>query len=90
MQTDGKISFPKQQCWNPLTRVATIAADVDGKRVSCRISAADLQKKFESVPDAPMLVITANRTQIENAARILIQNKAFEADGSIVIGYKDL
>ena len=90
MQADGKISFPKLQCWNPVTRVATIAADVDGKRVSCRISAADLQKKFKAAPDAPMQVITANRVQIENAARALIENKAFEEDGSIMIGYKDL
>jgi len=73
-----------------MTNTATIAADVDGKRVLCRISAEDLEKKFNATGDALMKAITENRWQIENAARILIENKNYEEDGSIVVRYKDL
>lgn len=73
-----------------MTKVATIAAQVDGKRVSCRISSAALQKKFFASADAPMKAVTENRSQIETAARKLIENKAYEEDGSIVIQFKDL
>jgi len=86
----GKITFPLLQCWNPMTKVATIAAQVDGKRVSCRISYAALQKKFNTSADLPMKAVTENRAVIEIAARKLIENRVYEADGSIVIQYKDL
>ena len=87
---DGKISFPKQQSWNPMTEVATIAADVDGKRILCRISSKDLQKKYHASAEEPMETVTNYRSELESAARILIENKDFEDDGSIVITYKDL
>lgn len=87
---DGKIEFPKLQSWNPMTKVATIAADVDKKRVLCRISSADLKKKFYASEDAPMKAITEHRALIETAARRLIESRAYEEDGSIVINYKDL
>ena len=86
----GKITFPILQCWNPITKVATIAAQVDGKRVSCRISYAALRKKFHALEELPMLAIVENRPVIEIAARKLIESKAYEEDGSIVIQYKDL
>jgi len=86
----GKITFPILQCWNPITKVATIAAQVDGKRVSCRISYASLRKKFHASEDLPMKAIIENRPVIEIAARKLIESKAYEEDGSIVIQYKDL
>ena len=87
---DGKISFPKQQSWNPMTEVATIAADVDGKRVLCRISSKDLQKKYLISTEEPMKAVTKHRPELESAARILIEKKDFEDDGSILIAYKDL
>ena len=87
----NRIDFPVLQCWNPMTKVATIAAQVNGRRVSCRISSATLQKKFLASADSPpMQAITENRWQIETAARRLIENEAYEEDGSIVIQLKDL
>lgn len=73
-----------------MTRVATIAAQVDGRRVLCRISSADLQRKFKASEDAPMESITENRDTVEEAARKLIEKGAFEKDGSILIRYRDL
>ena len=87
---DGNISFPGLQCWNPVTKVATIAATVGGRRVSCRIKLYDLKKKFHIFLDEPMQSVTDHRIEIENAARKLIDQKAFEDDGSIMIGYNDL
>ncbi len=87
---DGSISFPHLQCWNPVTKVATIAAEVGGKRVSCRIRIDDLRKKFHVFPDEPMQSVTNYRTEIESAARKLIDKMDFEEDGSIMINYTDL
>ena len=87
---DGNISFPLLQCWNPVTEVATIAAQVSGGRVSCRIKIDDLIKKFHISQDEPMKSVTKHRTEIESAARKLIEKNDFQDDGSILISYKDL
>lgn len=88
--SDGKISFPALQCWNPVTNVATIAAEVDGRRISCRIKIRDLRKKFRFYPDEPMQTVTKYRSAIESAAKNLIDKMKFEEDGSIMIHYSDL
>jgi hypothetical protein len=87
---DGSISFPQQQSWNPVTNVATIAVQVSGERVSCRIKIDDLIKRFKIHSEEPMVSVTNHRPAIENAARKLIGEKDYEKDGSIMIGYKDL
>lgn len=86
---DG-VSFPALQCWNPITEVATIAAEAAGRRISCRISVTELSKKFQVSPDDPMQAITDNRTQLETAARRMIESKEFEEDGSIIINSEAL
>lgn len=73
-----------------MTKVATIAAEVNGKRVLCRISSAVLQKQFGLSGDTAMKAVSNNRAQIETAAIKLIENDAYEQDGSIAIQYKDL
>ena len=45
---DTGISFPKLECWNTTTKVATVAAEVNKKRVLCRISLRSLRDKFGS------------------------------------------
>lgn len=87
---DGKISFPPLECWNPMTMVASIAAQVDGKRVLCKISSSVLQKKFNASKDSPMQSVRKNRPRIEAAARQLIEQKAYEDDGSISIELEHL
>ena len=44
----GDIDFPLLECWNPVTEVATIAAEVSKRRVSCRISFKILQERFDA------------------------------------------
>lgn len=87
---DGRISFPALHCWNPVTEVATIAAQVSGKRVSCKIPYADIKRKFKVLSDTPMETVATYRKEIETAARKLIENKKYEADGSINISFEDL
>jgi len=84
------ILFPVLQSWNPMTAHATIVAQVDGKRVLCRIAGTDLKKKFKSPASEPMEMVTEHRVELENAARRLIESNAYETDGSITIQYKDL
>jgi len=84
------ISFPALHCWNPMTEVASIAAEMSDRRVMCRIAGDVLQKAFGPAGADPMQIVVANRPAIEAAARKLIERTAFADDGSIVIGPKDL
>ncbi len=87
---DGRISFPTLHCWNPETEIITIAAQVSGKRVSCRIAYADIKTKFPVLTETPLEAVIKYRTEIETAARNLIETKKYEKDGSIKIDYADI
>ena len=89
-EDDGTITFPQLQCWNPLTEMATIAAQYKGRRVSCKVRINDLKKKYHFFPDQPMQLVTNYRHEIETAAKKLIESNEFQDDGSIIIKYKDL
>ncbi len=73
-----------------MTKVATIVAEVNGSRVLCRISFEILQKKFHASAEDPKQAVVENRLVIEAAARTLIENEAYEEDGSIVIRHRDI
>ncbi len=79
------ISFPRLECWNPTTNVATVAADVDKNRVLCRISLKILRDQFGASEKKPMQLVLQHRTEIQDAARKLIENDVFEKDGSVLI-----
>ena len=87
---DSDISFPPLESWNPLTKVATIAAQVGGKRVLCRISMEVLKKRFRASASEPMQSVSKNRELIRDAARKLIESNAYEENGSILIRQKDI
>ena len=87
---ETEISFPKLECWNPLARVAIIAAEVNSRRVRCNISGELLQQRFHASADEPMKAVSANRSTIEAAARRLLEREAYEEDGSILIGPGDI
>jgi hypothetical protein len=84
------IYFPALECWNPMTGVATIAADINKKRICCRISIEVLQERFHASAENPMQSVKANRPVIEAAARKLIENRAYKEDGSIMIQRSDI
>jgi len=84
------ITFPKLECWNPLAKVALIAADVNSKRVLCAISSELLQERFLASADEPMKAVLANRVLIQAAAQRLIERQAYEGDGSILIRRGDI
>ncbi len=84
------ISFPLLECWNPMTKMATIAAQVHESRVLCRISMEVLQKKFHASTEEPMRAVVENRSVLQAKVRMLIKNEAFEEDGSIIIRMKDI
>lgn len=82
---DTGILFPLLESWNPMTQVATIAADVSKRRVLCRISLQVLKRRFGASEDAPMECVALHRSVIQEAARCLIETECFEEDGSVVI-----
>ena len=79
------ISFPQLESWNSINKVATIVATTDKKRVLCRISIKILIDKFGVSGEEPMRSVAEYRTNIQEVARKLIENEAYEEDGSILI-----
>jgi len=67
-----------------MTKVATIAADVNKSRVLCRISLETLRDKFGPLEEEPMRFVALQRTAIHEAAVKLIKKEIYE-DGSKVI-----
>ena len=84
------ISFPRLECWNPMTKVATIAAEISKKRVLCRISHELLMNKFGASEEEPMQAVIQHRVAIQAAARKLIENEVYEEDGSVLIRADDI
>jgi DNA-directed RNA polymerase specialized sigma54-like protein len=84
------ISFPKLECWNTMTKVATVAAVVNKKRVLCRISLEILRDKFGASEEESMRSVAQHRTAIQEAARKLIEKEDYEEDGSVLIRARDL
>jgi uncharacterized protein DUF1488 len=79
------ISFPKLECWNAMTEVATIVAIQDKQRILCRIPIKILQDKFGVSKENPMQSIKLHRDAIQEAATLLIESNSYEQDGSILI-----
>ena len=84
------VSFPRLECWNPMTKVATIAAEISKRRVLCRISLKIMIDKFGASEDDPMLSVVQHRAVIQEAARKLIENDVYEEDGSVLIRARDI
>ena len=84
------ISFPRLECWNNMTKMVTVVTEVDKKRVLCRISLENLKDKFGALGDKPMQSVAQHRTEIQEAAKRLIERDDFEADGSVLIKTVDL
>ena len=73
-----------------MAKVATVAAEVDKKRVLCRISLEILRDKFGASENEPMQSVAEHRTSIQEAARKLIESEAYEEDGSVLIRAHDI
>ena len=84
------IIFPTLESWNDATKMATIAATVDKKRVLCRISLDILRDNFGASAEDPMSTVAEYRTNIQEVANKLIENEYYEEDGSILIRACDL
>ena len=84
------ISFPRLECWNAVTEVATVAAQVNKRRVLCRISLKLLRQKFGASAEEPMATVAEHRIAIQEAARKLIENEAFDEEGHVMIRAQDL
>jgi hypothetical protein len=84
------ISFPRLECWNNMTKMATVVAEVDKKRVLCRISSESLRVKFGASDDKFMQSVVQNRMTIQEAAKRLIERDGYEEDGSVLIQTADL
>ena len=73
-----------------MTKVATIAAEVDKKRILCRISLEIMIDKYGASKEDPMQSVVQHRAAIQEAARTLIENQVFEEDGSVLIRAGDI
>jgi hypothetical protein len=84
------IIFPRLESWNSATNTATLAVDVNKKRVLCRVELGTLENYFGVSEELPMHVVAQHRLDIQNAARRLIEHGAYEDDGSVMIRVGDI
>jgi plasmid replication initiation protein len=84
------ISFPRLESLNNMTKMATIVAMVDKQRVLCRISYESLTAKFGASDEKFIESVAQNRSEIQDAARNLIEREHYEDDGSVLIQTRDL
>jgi len=84
------IAFPILESWNTHSKVATIVATADKKRILCRISMEVLRERFDASEDEPMQSLIEYRADIQEAARKLIESDTYEKDGSILIRSCDI
>lgn len=87
---DAGISFPQLECWSPITNSATFAAQVDGRRVLCRIGTSTLRERSPELATEPMKALAQNRAAFQAAARRIIEREGYEEDGTVVIRDADL
>ena len=73
-----------------MTKVAIITAEVDKRRIPCRISMEVLREKFDFSVEEPLRAVAENRSILQAKSKMLIANGVFEEDGSIIIRFVDL
>jgi len=73
-----------------MTKMATVVAEVDKKRVLCRISSDSLEIKFGASDTKFMQSVVQHRTEIQDAAKRLIERDNYQEDGSVLIQATDL
>ena len=60
---NGGVSFLPLECWNPMVKVATFAAELDKKRISCRVSLEVLRTCFRGSEEKPMEIVAEKNTR---------------------------
>lgn len=83
-------SFPQLECWSPITKTATFAAQVDGRRVICHLAATLLLRRYPECAPDPMRALTEHRAAIQSAALRIIERGGYEPDGTVVVRESDL
>lgn len=83
-------SFPQLECWSPITKSATFAAQVDGRRVICYLAATLLLRRYPECAPDPMRALKEHRDAIQAAALRIIERDGFEPDGTVVVREADL
>jgi hypothetical protein len=68
-----------------MTKMVTIAAQINKQRVLCRISQKTLRDKFGASEEDPIQSVVQHRIVIQEAAKTLIENEIYEEDGSVLI-----
>lgn len=84
------VTFPVTEAYDFAKDTANFPADVNGKRVVCRISREALEDNFNGVGEDILHCFRENRVSIEEKARALIDKNRFESDGSILIRSSDI
>lgn len=84
------ITFPPVEAYDFDKDTANFPADVNGKRIVCRISREALEDRFNGIGENILDCFRENRAAIEMKARTLIEKNRLESDGSILILSNDI
>ena len=84
------IEFLQMEAWDGMKDQATFPANVDKRRVLCRVSWEALTDHFGGDRGGdPVEPVRANRATLEAKAETLIRAGRFEEDGSVLLGTSD-
>ena len=86
---DGSVHFPLLECWSPMTETAIFIAEVDKKRLSCRIPLAILCGRFDGCADKPMQTVEEHRAALHRAATRRIARGDIDSDDTILLRDSD-
>lgn len=79
------ITFPAIEAFDVNTDCVSFPADIDGKRIACRVSWEALHDNFGGQYLQPLEAFRSSRAAVERKAAQLIEQQRFEKDGSVLI-----
>jgi hypothetical protein len=85
-----EINFPQQEYLDATCDLIWFPAEVNGRQIRCVIEIEALQACCGADLGDPMPSFHAHRPVIEAAAARRVAARAFERDGSVVVGADDI
>lgn len=83
------VRFPQAQLYDSAREIVIFTAYVGEESISCSISLEALQDHFQGNIHKPLQAFICNRHAIERITELLISQRRFETDGSVLIRTTD-
>ncbi len=86
----NEIIFSPERSWDSITESVKFPAEIDGKKIICKISIEALMDHFNCDVNNPLAAFDKNRPAIIEITEDFINGDLFEEDGSILVRNSDI